>query len=70
MEVSYVRTETEQETNEVEEMLNANECTTTEDINDATEKLQNNRSPGPDNIIAELFQIKQNVLDITLHKMT
>jgi hypothetical protein len=32
-------------------------------------RLKNYRSPGPDNIIAELFKIKQNVLDITLHKI-
>jgi hypothetical protein len=67
---SYVRKETEQEANEVEEMLNENEGITTEDNKDAMVKLKNNRSAGPDNIIAELIQIKQNVLDITLHKMT
>jgi hypothetical protein len=40
MEVSYMRKETEQETNEVEEMPNENEYLTTEDIKDAIEKLK------------------------------
>jgi hypothetical protein len=38
-------------------------------IKDVIEKLKNNRSPGSDNIIAGLFKIKQNVLDIPLHKV-
>jgi hypothetical protein len=58
--------ETEQETNEVEEMANENECLTIEDIKDAIEKLKNSRSPGPDNITAKLFKINHNVLDITI----
>jgi hypothetical protein len=50
MEVSYVRKETEQETNKVKEMLNENEYPTTEDVKDAIQKLKNNRSPAPDNM--------------------
>jgi cell fate regulator YaaT (PSP1 superfamily) len=40
MEVCYMRKETEQDTNEVEEMPNANEYLTTDDSKDATEKIQ------------------------------
>jgi hypothetical protein len=66
---SHMRKETEQGTNEVEEMPNENEYLTIEDIKDAIGKLKNYRLSGPDNIMAELFTIKQNVLDITLHKV-
>jgi hypothetical protein len=69
MDANCMRKETEQETNEVEEMLNENEYLTIEDIKEAIEKLKNNRSPGPDNIIAELFRTEQNALEITLHKV-
>jgi mannosyltransferase OCH1-like enzyme len=68
MEVSHTRKETEQEINDVEEMSNEKEYLIIEDIEDAIEKLKNNRSSGPDNI-TELFKIKQNVLDIALHKV-
>jgi hypothetical protein len=50
-------------------MPNENEYPTTEDTKDATEKLKNNRSPGPDNMISELFKITQNTVYITLHKV-
>jgi hypothetical protein len=61
MEVSYMRRETKQEINEIEEMPNENEYPTIEDTEDAREKLKNNRSPGPDNMISELFKITQKV---------
>jgi hypothetical protein len=48
MEVSHTRKEREQETKEGEKP-NENEY--------AAAKLTNNRSPEPDNIITELFQI-------------
>jgi hypothetical protein len=69
MEVSYVGKETEQEAKEVKEMPNENEYPSIEDIKDKIKKLKINSSSGQDNIIAELFTIKQNVLDITLHKI-
>jgi hypothetical protein len=55
MEASHMRKETVQESKEVEDMPNENEneYPTIEDIKNAIEKLKNNRSPGPDNIIAE-----------------
>lgn len=56
-----MRKEAVQEINEVEEMKNENEYPTIEDTKDATEKLKNNRSPGPENMISELFKITQKV---------
>jgi hypothetical protein len=41
MKVSHMRKETEQESNEVEEVPNENEYTTMEDITNATEKTNN-----------------------------
>jgi hypothetical protein len=60
----YMRKETKQETNEVEEMSNENECRNIGESKDKLEKLKIDRSPGPVNIIAELFKIKQNVFYI------
>jgi hypothetical protein len=49
----------EQENKEIEEIRNENEYKTIDDVKNAIKRVRNNRSPGPDNIIAELLKINQ-----------
>jgi hypothetical protein len=49
------------EREEIEEQWNENEAPKTDEVKKATERLKSNRSPGPDNIIAELLKTKQKI---------
>jgi hypothetical protein len=56
-------------TERTEEEWNDNKPPTIDNVRRAIERLKNNRSPGPDSIIAELLKIKQEIIQVTFHKM-
>lgn len=51
------------------EQWNENMPPTIDDVRKATERLKNNRLPGPDNIIAQLLKNQWEITEITLHKI-
>jgi hypothetical protein len=57
------------DTERTEEESNDNKPPTIDNGRRAIERLKNNRTPGPDSIIAELLKIKQEIIQVTFHKM-
>jgi hypothetical protein len=52
-----------------EEEWNDNKPPTIDNVRRAIERLKNNRSTEPDSIITELLKIKQEMIQVTFHKM-
>jgi len=57
------------DTERTQEEWNDNKPPTIDNVRRAIERLKNNRLPGPDSIIAELLKIKQEIIQVTFHKM-
>jgi hypothetical protein len=56
----------ENEREEIEKQWNENEAPETDEVKKAIDRLKSNGSPGPDNIIAELLETKQEIIEVTL----
>jgi sorting nexin-29 len=56
------------EREEIGEQQNENEAPKIDEVKKAIERLKTNRSPGPDNIIAELLKTKQEIIEATLQR--
>jgi hypothetical protein len=56
------------EREEIGEQWNENEAPKIDEVTKAKERLKSNRSPRPDNIIAELLKTKQEIMAVTLQR--
>jgi hypothetical protein len=69
MEISQELEASGNEREETEEQQNENEAPKIDEVKKAIERLKSNRSPGPDNIIAELLNTKQEIIEVTLQRI-
>lgn len=57
------------DTERTEEEWNGNKPPTIDNVRRAIKRLKNDKLPGPDSIIAKLLKIKQEIIQVTFHKM-